>query len=284
MKFFTYTGTQHAVQNMRRACIVCLILTAYMFVWGPRQIATAETVHIPDPTLRVALELALEKKSGDPITQADMASLQVLQASAYRFLPLSETVPDVPSRWVRQSTSNALETPIRNLKGLEFAINLRALHLARNRIIDLTPLKKLTKLTYLDVGFNWHDSDLSPLKDLTNLTHLYLRLNRISDISALSNLTNLIELDLFWNKISDASPLKDLTNLTSLDLGHNRLAEVSILRSLTKLTILNLRENEISDVSPLKDLTNLVQLYLRINQLFDVSPPQKLDKTGTLGF
>ena len=284
MKFSAYTRTRTAKHSKVLLSVVILILTACILFWAPYQIATAETVYIQDLNLRAALELALGKTSGDPITQADMASLQVLQASAYRFLPLSETVPDVPSRWVRQSTSDAFGSPIQNLKGLEFAINLRELHLARNRIYDLTPLKKLTKLTYLDVGFNWYESDLSPLKDLTNLTHLYLRLNRISNISALRNLANLVELDLFWNKISDASPLKDLTKLTSLDLGHNRLFDVSILKDLTKLTILNLRENEISDVFPLKDLTNLVQLYLRINHLFDVSPLRNLNKSGTSGF
>ena len=76
--------------------------------------ATAQTVHIPDPKLRGALELALGKEAGDAITQADMASLE---------------------------SFDAFESGIRNISGLEFAVNLTTLHLGINRVADLTPLK-----------------------------------------------------------------------------------------------------------------------------------------------
>ena len=259
-------------RNSKLTLVVVFVFLTCILFGVPRQIANAQTVHIPDPGLRAALELALDKKAGEDITQADMAGLQSLQASRCRFLGLSKTGPRSANRWICQPADGTFGSGIRDLTGLEFAINLTTLHLGRNKISDVSPLKNLIKLTYLDLGSNWRISDVSLLKDLTNLTHLYLRGNPVSDLSPLTGLTNLIELDLNVNQVPDVSPLKDLTNLIYLDLGHNQLSDVSPLKDLINLTVLNLRDNEITDVSLLKDLTNLTHLYLRGNQVSDVSP------------
>ena len=141
-----------------------------------------------------------------------MASLQSFQASRCRFLGLSETKPRAANRWICRSTPDTFRHGIQDLTGLEFATNLTELHLNRNQISDVSPLKNLTKLTYLDLSLNWRISDVSPLKDLKNLTYLFLRGNPLSDVSPLKDLINLIELDFNVNQISDVSPLKDLIN------------------------------------------------------------------------
>ena len=140
-----------------------------------------------------------KKNAGDDITQADMASLESLQASSCRFLGLEKAGVRAPERWVCEPVYDTLASGIQDLTGLEFATNLMKLRLNRHRLSDLTPLKNLTKLTYLDLGANRRISDVTPLKDLTNLTHLYLRVNRLSDVEPLKNLTNLIELDINMN-------------------------------------------------------------------------------------
>ena len=129
--------------------------------------ATAEAaIDIPDTNLRAAVEAALGKAKGDPITPSEMAALTHLEAS---------------------------ETGIRNLTGLEGATNLIDLGLWKNSVKDLSPLAGLTNLTGLYLGIN-SASDLSPLAELTNLESLFLDSNGISNLSPLAGLTKLTRL------------------------------------------------------------------------------------------
>ena len=257
--------------------------------------APSPAVTIPDANLRAAIEAALGKATGAPITQIEMRTLTRLDAS---FAGVSD------------------------LTGLEFAISLTHLNFWDNRITDLSPLSGLTKLTSLKLsynGFNITDisplaglanltelglfytnvSDISPLASLTNLTrlslgsedimvtdisplagltklnYLFLARNAITDISPLSGLTNLIVLQLSGNPITDlsmlASWLRGLTNLTTLNLGATGIADISALAGLTNLTSLNLGFNAITDVSTLASLPNLRYLGLDFNNITDVS-------------
>ena len=171
--------------------------------------AVAEAaVDIPDTNLRAAVETALGKNADIPITATEMATLTRLE---------------VP------------EAGIRNLTGLEHAINL----------------------TYLDF---WKSSvsDLFPVAGLTNLTHLgFAANNAISDVSALVGLTNLTALWVNGNSISDISPLAGLTQLSHLGLDNNNISDISALAGLTDLTLLRLNYNSASDLSPLVSNTGL---------------------------
>ena len=250
LNFFTYTESAHIEvkwQNIGLSHVVSLIFIVCVIFLTPHRIAIAETVRIPDPNLRTALELALGKEVGADITQTDMVSLESL---------------------------DAFESGIRNLTGLEFASNLVELRLGDNRILDLSPLEGLKNLVVLDLHLNRRILDLTPLKSLTNLTWLSLRVNQIADVSPLKDLAKLTYLNLDDNyKISDVSPFKDLTNLRYLSLDENQISDVSPLKNLTNLRFLALDDNKISDVSPLKNLTNLRELDLNDNKnISDVSP------------
>ena len=237
------------------------------------QMATAQTVHIPDPGLRAALELALGKEAGDDITRADMESLESLQASRCRFIRLKDTNNwGIPSRWICESPNDTFGPAIKKLTGLEYATNLTELHLGRNQISDVSPLQNLTTLTYLDLGANWRISDVTPLRNLVNLTFLNLRGNGISDVSSLSGLTKLVDLDLHFNRISDITSLRNLKNLIFLGLRGNEISDVSPLENLTNLTHLSLRDNQIVDVSVLQNFTNMTGMDLQSNRISDISP------------
>ncbi len=225
--------------------IVSLIFTMCVFFSTLHTTAMAQTIHIPDPNLRAALELTLGKDIGTDITQVEMESLESLEA---------------------------VGSGIRNLIGLEFATNLTKLHLGLNEISDLAPLKDLTSLIELDLHRNQRISDVSPLKNLTNLKHLSLRGNIISDISSLKDLATLTFLHIGYNNISDLSPFKNLTTLTFLNLDDNRVSDLSALKDLTNLTELHLDDNKISDMTPLKDLTTLTFLNINDNRVSDLSP------------
>ncbi len=187
-------------------------------------------VTIPDANLRAAIEVALGKASGAPITVAEMKRLSDLTAD---------------------------DAGISDLNGLEFAANLWSLWLQGN-VTDLSPLSGLTNLTYLVIAnLSLTVSDLSPILGLTNLTTLSLRGMNITDISALAGLTNLTRLELDGNAITDLSPLSGLTNLTTLNLRGNNITDLSPLSGLTNLTTLNLRGNNITDLSTLAANTGL---------------------------
>ena len=188
-----------------------------------------QKVNIPDPNLRKAIEQALGKARGATITAADMATLQTL---------------------------NAPKRNIRNLTGLEHAINLRELGLGDNSISNISTVATLTNLTLLDLRDNLI-SDISPLTGLTNLTALGLGKNNIRDISPLAGLTNLTALNLWSNSISNISPLARLTHLTELRLDSNFISNISPLARLTHLTELYLENNSISDLWPLVANTGL---------------------------
>ena len=264
-------------------------------------------VTIPDANLRVAIETALGKASGAPITRAEMASLTSLEASS---------------------------SDISDLNGLEFATGLTLLNLSNNIISDITPLSGLTNLTSLDLSVN-AITDISRLSGLTNLTSLRLHDNFFSDISPLSGLTRLISLSLYGTTIRDRSLLSRLsnlseayipdanlraaiktnlgkasdepitsfemafvskleapnsnisdltglelaTNLTWLNLGYmvgilrnsNNISDFSSLSNLTRLRTLDLADTGISDITLLSNLTRLELLSLSSNDISDVS-------------
>ena len=187
--------------------------------------AVAEpTINILDPNLRVVIESALGKGEGDPITPSDMATLPRLEAS---------------------------KTGVRDLTGLESAINLTSLNVDLNSVKDLSPLRGLTNLTGLYLVGN-SASDLSPLENLTNLKDLFIDANGISDLLPLAGLTNLSRLALSNNSISDLSPLSGLTNLKWMRLVSNKISDLSPLvanTGLSKGDTIDIRSNPLSYLS-----------------------------------
>ena len=217
---------------------------------------TARSVNIPDPNLRAKIEDALGKKSGDPISETEMATLTSL---------------------------NAQDARITNLTGLETATNLTTLKLGNNSVSDISALVGLTGLTELQLWDN-QISKLSILANLTNLTRLYIWGNGISDISALAGLTSLTKLKISENTISNISILSRLTNLTELSLKANAISDISALAGLTNLTELLIGNNTISNITPVQNLTNLEWLDMPNNRISDISVVQNLTSLAELYF
>ncbi len=225
------------------------------------------SVHIPDPHLRSAVEMELNKTQEDSITVAEMATLTHLEASGMG---------------------------IQDLEGLQFATNLEELRLRDNPLSDLSPLSGLTTLKEVGLSgkslsdlsplaglinlegvgvWNTSISDISPLAGLIKLRWLELKASPISDFSPLAGLINLKRFETYAAKTSDLSPLKGLTGLQKLAIGASRISDLSPLAGLINLEYLGLFANHnISDVSPLASLKNLKELDLSLNEISDVSP------------
>ena len=180
-------------------------------------------VDIPDAALRQAVEGELGKSSGDPITRGEMATLRSLT-----------------------TTGNG----VRQLTGIEHAVNLGNFQSRRGAISDLSPLAGLTSLWSLHLD-RQAISDLGPLAGLTSLRSLSLEVNEIRNLGPLAGLTSLTFLDLDANRVRELGPLAGLTSLEYLYLFNSDIRELGPLAGLTSLTFLALEGNLISDVAPL---------------------------------
>ena len=237
-----------------RSILIILIAGCLCLVIGPAAVeGQVVEIPVPDPGLREAIEEALGKSPGTPISADDMLNLRSLD------------------RWGRGSGPD-----ISDLTGLEFASNLEHLTIAHRSVSDLSPIAGLAHLSLLYLGHNVI-SDISPLAELTNLRTLLLYGNKVSDISPLAGLTNLEHLNIHNNSISDLSPLAGLTNLEYLVLHNNSISDLSSLAGLAKLAspqTLYLYHNSISDLSPLVANTGLENgdtIFVFGNPLSDTS-------------
>ena len=115
--------------RLLRRSIPFVILLALGIAWVgcAKRIPSAQPVNIPDANLRTAIEDALHKPAGAIITNTDMATLTSLEPG-----------------W----------GDIRELTGLEFAIDLTYVRLGHNQISDLSPFAGLTKLQFLYIEEN----------------------------------------------------------------------------------------------------------------------------------
>ena len=217
----------------------------------------AQALHpFRDANLRAIIERALGKAKGDPISDAEMAGLDALEADS---------------------------ADISDLTGLELATGLTKLRLnvdhGGNRgtqdggVADLAPLAALEAIEEIGLAMAPELAELSPLAKLRNLKSLRLDGkidydSEVSDLSALASLP-LVHLRVRHASVADASPLSGLTRLEFLDLFANRLSDISPLAGLANLSFLSLAHNRIKDASPLRGLTNLSFLSLDNTRIAD---------------
>ena len=261
-------------------CIVALLaaMAAYPFLNATEADDSETLVDIPDKVLRRTVEETLGKAPGERISRGDMATLRNLRAAEF---------------WSGGG--------IRQLTGLEYAVNLRRLYLPNGAVSDLaplagltslsglslnshvisdiTPLARMTSLSSLELTNNWI-SDLVPLAGMRSLSYLALSGNPISDFAPLASMTSLRHLRLAFTGMSDVAPLTGMTSLHSLSLGVNRIRDVAPLAGMRSLSDLELSGNPISDIAPLAGMTSLRQLYLEGNIISDIAPLVANDGLG----
>ena len=226
----------------------------------------ANAINIPDRYLRAKIERALNKRAGDPITAAEMATLTRLNAS---------------------------NSSISDLTGLKFAINLTELNLYDNniRILPAGVFVGLSKVTTLYLQRNplktIKTGAFSGLSSLTKLDLSSVYTNTRADITtiepgAFNGLSNLTELNLYYNRINilRTGVFAGLSKVTKLHLRRNPLTTIktgafSGLSSLTKLDLSSVYTNTRADITTiepgafngLSSLTELNLYYNRINIL-----------------
>ena len=253
--------------------------------WLERNSYNDTPVNIPDDNLRKAL-LYLDSDGDGVLTVED---LRKINGSVYYG-----------------------NSDIKDLTGLEYAINMTGLQVPNNQITDLAPIKNLTNLMLLDISNN-DINDLTPILGLTRLQNLYARNNKLTEIPDMKGLSslmlyssingdpesifigNLIPRERFEGKfnqklteewlnknsydatvieISDENLAKAIRNLVPDSDGDGKFNK----SELSALTTLYANGRHIKDLTGLEYAENLVAVGLERNQITDVTPLANLPK------
>ncbi|MCE2415048.1 leucine-rich repeat domain-containing protein [Candidatus Poribacteria bacterium] len=243
-----------------------------------------------------------------------------LQQAVRKKLGIPEHIPLIPPEIHRLHDLVSINEGIKNVQGLEHAINLSFLHIAPAEVSDLTPLAGLLSLKTLKLYGN-NISDITPLSNLTALKHLQLHDNQITDLTPLTHLTNLEELTIAGNPIADFSPLAKFPHFAHLiptvieipdptlqrvireklglpakipltDVEMRRLGDLVVLESeianlqglehAVNLHFLHLSSSRIVDLTPLANLVSLEVLKLYDNGISDITPLTNLTNLQAL--
>lgn len=231
------------------------------------------TVNIPDAALKAAINKTLG--SGRPSTQ----DVTVDELAQITHLSVDST------------------TKVKNLTGLEKAVNLQELNIDGHEVASLALLSSLTKLTKLTATNNKITS-IEPLKNLANINTLLLSGNAIVSAAPLANMTHLAQVSLSGKsaefdvanftksaaslaklqlsgssdgkaQLKDSDKLKQLNKIDTLQLSSFSLtgADLNSIGAMTQLSSLKLDDGNISDVSFLRGLTNLTKLDVSNQQV-----------------
>ncbi|WP_300408869.1 cell wall-binding repeat-containing protein [Lagierella sp.] len=208
---------------------------------------------------------------------------------------------------------------VKDISELEYATNLEWFSAVYQIFTDLTPLKNANKMVHLDLRSLGTDenrvTDISPLKNMTELEFLNLSDAKIEDTSILSNFTKMKILNLSFTRIdnydfasnmkdleyirSDFSPIRSLEPLRGLTklktilasapkvdytkpINENLIDSVEPLKDSTSLEEVDLGGHHVKDVSSLKGLVNLKKLVLTNNRIEDLEPLLALPKLEIL--
>ena len=142
-------------------------------------------------------------------------------------------------------------------------------------IIDLSPLRKLTRLKSLHIAAPV--KNIKPLSEFHNLQYLYINSDLLSDLKPIENLTNLQTLIISGSKISDIEPIRNLTDINQLYLRDTSVSDIEPIRSMNKIELLDLYRTQVSDIEPISKLTNLENLELIGTKVTDLSPLKNLE-------
>ena len=146
--------------------------------------------------------------------------------------------------------------------------HLRYLNVANNKIKDLSSIKSLNFLIFLNASGNLI-TDLEFLNEKGTLNYLQLVIlsnNRIKKLTPIQA-PKLRKLNLNGNRLEDLSEFRGHHTLEVLEIRKNRLKTLEGLRDLHNLTELYAAENYLTTFKELKNLPQLKKLHLRGNQI-----------------
>lgn len=151
---------------------------------------------------------------------------------------------------------------------------------------SLTPiyetLRKMTRMTEVNVSGNVTISDLNPLSELSDLRSLDCSYTNVSDINPIRNLNKIKELNIGNSRITDISNLKYANVVHIFKADNIKIDDISVVSFFDDLTNLSIANTEVSDIYPLSGCTNISTLDLSGTNVSDLSPLRNLLKLHDL--
>ncbi|MGC2108911.1 MAG: COR domain-containing protein [Candidatus Korobacteraceae bacterium] len=187
---------------------------------------------------------------------------------------------DGQKREWKRSRNSGDKNRLTDLKPLGRLTKLQKLIVGEAPVTDLAPLAGLSALQTLDVSVS-QVSDVTPLAGLSTLQTLYISGTQVSDLAPLAGLSALQTLVVSRTQVSDLAPLAGLSALQTLDIWGTEVSDVAPLAGLSALQSLNISNTwQVIDLAPLAGLPALQRLDISRSQVSDVAPLIELIRRG----
>ena len=261
--------------------LLVIALSCAFFLFREKE--AVDSVHFREPLIETAVRWELGKPEGE-LTKDDLAGVTRIglfgrqlygREDQFWFLGEHVYVREEAMReaglWAENGGIESLEdlnqlpnlaevylynqniTDVRALSGM----NLTHLGIGYNPIVDVSPLRGMTKLKYLNICCV-KTGDLSSIGALKNLETLAIAGMPVKSLGALAELSSLKEINLFGVE-ADFSPLADLPSLCNVTVGVLTREELAVLcrLPLTSLTVTHANGIAPSELAAISTLTSL---------------------------
>lgn len=139
-------------------------------------------------------------------------------------------------------------------------------------IQDISPLKGLSKLRFLELHGHPNVVDVKTLGGLVALEELGMQGAKVSDIGVLGRLQRLRQADLNFSAVKTMAGIEGAKALEHLSLSHTQLAKLpGRMKTLSRLKVLELASTPLQNIGPLAGLGALEHLDLGSTSVRDVS-------------
>lgn len=217
----------------------------------------------PDFDLNSVDEGVLSKWYSGEINVPDEALKKALQNASKTDVLTVEAMFSLPT------SLNLSGLNIKDLTGLEYAINVTDLDISDNAIESLDPLSDLYNLKTLNYSHNnvieipgW----LFESESLISVDGSYNASTEISEFDVENSSLRIVYLE--NNKLTQLPEMKGLENLETLSLANNDFTVYpAYIGQLPKLKVLSLSGNKLTTVEQISGNTALTTLYLNNNEL-----------------
>ncbi|EOI6976108.1 MucBP domain-containing protein [Listeria monocytogenes] len=274
------------MQKIIKIMLVLFLMTTLFLPFSNARAASTDVVNIPDSYLKEGLKTIV----GNPfLTELTEANLETI------------TIADIS--YMYSSPGYAVTGLIRDLTGLEKAVNMTKLYFSNqtaitnlNQIKNLPNLKKIVGVTTglndikalsempaleeVELGGDYI-TDFTPLLEKENLKSFsynsyawldpaYHQINN-EEFEKFTNLKSLENLDVTWNNITDLAALTANDHIKNLNLSYNKFTNVAPIATMKELKVLYLNNNNLTSIDSLNTLRGLSIAYADNNNITDLS-------------
>ncbi len=209
-----------------------------------------QIVLIKDPGLEQIIREQIEKPEGD-ITVGDMEMLYSINI-------------------------NYEDTPVDEIDGLEFALNLNDFSFRNGTLKSLNPVGKLKNIGYLNISYSNIEEPILPF-ETPALDRINFIDTNISDFEFLKGATAAADISFMSCGITSIAFMKDWMALETISLDDNNVNDLLPLEGKTQIKYLSIHKNVVESIDALSSLTALESLNISYNKISNIAPIMHLE-------